>query len=219
MTLRALGQVEDHGLDPLVHRRLPAEPELQEDRVDHLLNRPFRQNERFGDRRVVLALGHLAQHVALARRQLSERRFVVAGGLRHQGFDHLRIDHRTALRDSQNRAGELVEILDSLLEEVRTASAPTLQQRQDVLRVRVLAEDDDADLRMPLAQALGRLYALIRATRRHTYVGDDDVRPLGIDCGEKRCEVVTRCDDSKVLARLEQPANAFPDALRQVRGT
>ena len=45
MTLGALREVEDHGLDPLVHRRLPRQPELQEDRVDHLLDRPSRSGQ------------------------------------------------------------------------------------------------------------------------------------------------------------------------------
>ncbi len=43
MTSGALGQVEDHGLDALVDGRLPREPELEEDRVDHLLDRSLGQ--------------------------------------------------------------------------------------------------------------------------------------------------------------------------------
>ena len=73
-TLVALGEVEDHGLDPTVNSRLPGQAELEEDRVDHLLDRSLGQDQRFGDGGVVLPLGHLAKHVALARRQLVERR-------------------------------------------------------------------------------------------------------------------------------------------------
>src|SRR5206468_2150193 len=74
MRLVALRQVKDHSLDALVDRRLPRETELEEDRVDDLLDRSLAQKERVGDCRVVLPLGHLAQHIPFARRQMIERR-------------------------------------------------------------------------------------------------------------------------------------------------
>ena len=40
------GEIEDDGSNPFVDCRLPAEPELQEDRVDDLLDRPLREEER-----------------------------------------------------------------------------------------------------------------------------------------------------------------------------
>ena len=46
MTLAAVREVEDDGLDALVDRRFPGQAELQEDRVDHLLDRPLGQDER-----------------------------------------------------------------------------------------------------------------------------------------------------------------------------
>jgi len=99
--------------------------------------------------------------------------------------------------------GELSEILDPLFEQVCAPSAAALRQRENVLRVCVLAEDDDPDIGMRLTQALGRLDALVRAARRHAYVGDD-VRALGVDGSEKRREVIAGCDDCKLWPRLEQ---------------
>ena len=150
---RRLGQVEDDGLHALVDRGLPAEPQLEEDRVNHLLDRALGQEERRGDRGVVLAGGHLAQHVQLARRQIVERRLLGARVLRDERLDDLRIHHRAAVGDCSDRRDELLEIRHPLLQEVRTACGPALEQRQRVARLGVLAEHDDADLRLRLAQA------------------------------------------------------------------
>ena len=166
--------------------------------MDHLLDRPLGQEERLGDRRVVLSLGHLAQHVALARRQLVERRLLAARVLRHQRLDDLRVDHRAALCDRADRGDELPEILDALLQEVGAPRAAALQQREHVARVRVLAEHDDADLRIRLAQPLGGLDPLVGVARRHADVGDDDVRPLRVDRGEQRVEVAADGHDLEV---------------------
>ena len=51
VSLPALRQEEDHRLDALVNGGLPGQPELEEDRVDDLLDRPLREYERCGDRR------------------------------------------------------------------------------------------------------------------------------------------------------------------------
>jgi len=77
----------------------------------------------------------------------------------------------------------------------------------------VLADDDDPDLGMRLTQALGRLDALVRAARRHAYVGDDDVRALRVDGSEKRREVIAGCDDCKLWPRLEQATDPLADEI------
>ena len=64
-----------------------------------------------GDRRVVLPLRHLAENVALARRQLAERRLLAAGVPRHQLLDDLRVDHRAARRDGADRVDDLLDLL------------------------------------------------------------------------------------------------------------
>ena len=92
--------------------------------MDHLLDRSLGQDERLGDRRVVLSLGHLAQHVPLARRQLVERRLLAAGVLGDQRLDDLRVDHRAALGDGADRRDELLDVLHALLQEVRAPALP-----------------------------------------------------------------------------------------------
>src|SRR4051812_36191921 len=60
-------QEQQHRLDPAVHVDLLAEPELREQRVDVLLDRVGRQEQRLRDARVVAPLRHLLQDLALAR--------------------------------------------------------------------------------------------------------------------------------------------------------
>ena len=175
------------------------------------------RNERLGDRRVVLPLGHLAQHVALARRQLVERRLLAPRVLRHQRLDDLRVDHRPAVCDGADRGDELVEILHALLQEVGATLAATLEEREHVARDRVLAEHDDADLGIGLAQPSRGLDAFVGAARRHADVRDDDVRPLCFDRREQRVEVAARRRDLEVGPRLEQAPDAFADEVVVLR--
>src|SRR5439155_2708508 len=70
----ALAQEREHGHHPAVHVGLLGELELVEQGVDVLLDRALGQEERAGDRRVVLALRHLLEDLALPLRQMSERR-------------------------------------------------------------------------------------------------------------------------------------------------
>jgi len=154
-----------------------------------------------------------AEHVALARRQLVKRRALVASVRGDERLDHLGIHDRAALGDRADRADELVDVVDALLEQVGAALAPVLEQRQRVPRLRVLAEHDDADPRVALAQEVGRADALVGPGRRHPDVGDDDVRPLGLDCGEQRVQVVAGGDDLDVGLRLEQAARALADEV------
>ena len=217
MNLAVLSEVEDHGLDPPVNRRLPRQPELEEDRVNHLLDRTLGQEERLGDGRVVLPFGHLAQHVALARRQLIERGVVAPTALRDEGLDDLGVDHGAALCDRADCADELVDVLHPLLEEVGATRATAVEEREGIARIRVLAEHDDADVRVRLAQPLGSLDPLVGIPGRHPDVGDDDVRPLRVDRVEKGIEIVADGGDLDVGHRLEQTLHAFADEVVIVR--
>jgi hypothetical protein len=49
MSVVALGEIHDHGLNALVNCRLPRQPKLLEDRVDDLLDRPLGDDELLGD--------------------------------------------------------------------------------------------------------------------------------------------------------------------------
>ena len=172
--------------------------------MNHLLDRPLGQDERLRDRGVVLPLGHLAQHVALARRQLVQRRLLAAGVLGHERLDDLRVDHGAALCDGVDRGDELPEIVHTLLQEVGAPRAAALEQREKVARDRVLAEHDDADLGVRLAQSPGGLDPLVGVARRHADIGDDDVRPLSVDRCEQRVEVAADGRDLDLRMRLEQ---------------
>ena len=117
--------------------------------------------------------------------------------------------NRAALCDRPDRGDELLDVLHALLQEVGAARAAVLEERERVARRRVLAEHDDADLRMRLAQPLGGLDPLVVVPRRHADVGDDDVRPLRVDRGEQRVEVAAHGGDLEVGLRLEQAPHSF----------
>ena len=104
-------------------------------------------------------------------------------------------------------------ILHALLQEVGAPRAAALEEREHVARVRVLAEHDDADLRVRLAQPLGGLDPLVGVARRHADVGDDDVRPLRVDRGEQRVEVAAHGRDLEVGLGLEQAPDALADEV------
>ena len=186
--------------------------------MDHLLDRPLREDERLRDGGVVLPLGHLAQDVALPSSELRKRaRLPRARLLLDERLDDFRIDHRTPLRDGLNRAHQLLEILDALLQQVRPPLSARVEQGERVPRVRVLAEDDDADLRVRLSQPLRGLDSLVGAARRHADVGEDDVRPFRLDGGEQRVEIATRGRDLNLRMRLEQTADALSDEVVVLR--
>ena len=133
--------------------------------------------------------------------------------LRHERLDDLRIDHRTAVGDCANRSGQLLEILHPLLEEVSAPSAAPLEQGAREGRVRVLAEHDDANVGVRLAQTLGCLDPFVDVARRHTDVRHDDVRPLRLDRREQRAEVSAHRGDLEVRQRLEQAPKSLPDEV------
>ena len=166
-----------------------------------------------GDRGVVLALGHLAQHVAFARRQLVERGCLGARLGGNEALDDLGIDDRASRRHLPDRADELAEVVDALLEQVATSCGAALEQRERVARLGVLAEDDDPDLRMRLPEPSRCLDALVDAARGHADVGDDDVRSLRLDGGEQRVQVLADRDDLDLGLGLEQPPHALADEI------
>ncbi len=172
------------------------------------------QEERIGDRRVVLPLGHRAQHVALARGQLAERRLLARG---HSPPPTPRRPSGSITEppscDGANRGHQLLEILHALLEEVGTPRAAALQEREHVARVRVLAEHDDADLRVRLAQPLGGLNPLVGVARRHADVGDDDVRRSASTAASSESRSPQTAATSRSGSRLEQPPDALTDEV------
>ena len=75
-------------------------------------------------------------------------------GLGDEGVDDLGIHDGAALRHGADRGRELLDVADALLQEVGTALAAALEEGERVARGRVLAEHDDADLGVRLAQPL-----------------------------------------------------------------
>ena len=213
MTLSALREVEDHGFDPLVYRGLPREPELEEDRVDHLLDRPLGQEQRRGNRGVVLSFGHLAQDVVFTRCQLTERRLLAASVLRDERLHDLRVHDGAALCNGADSRDELLDVVHALLQQVCAPLAAPFQERENEARRRVLAEHDDADVRVRLAEPQGGLDALVAIAGRHANVRDDDVGALSVDRGEQGVEVVAHGRDLELLLRLEQTPNALADEV------
>ena len=135
------------------------------------------------------------------------------GVLRHQRLDDVRVDHRPAVCDGADRGDELLEILHALLQEVGAPCAAPFEECEHVTRVRILAEQNDADLGIGLAQPIGGLDPFVEPARRHPDVGDDDVRPLCLDGGEQRWEVAAHGSDLEVGPRLEQAPYAFADEV------
>ncbi|HET6656282.1 MAG TPA: hypothetical protein VFG61_00165 [Gaiellaceae bacterium] len=181
--------------------------------MNHLLDGPLRQHERLGNRRVVLPLGHLAQHITLARSEVVERRVVFPRVLRDQRLHDLGIHDRAAGCDRVDCRNELVEILHPLLQKVRAALASTLQKREHEGRGRVLAQHDHTNLGARLAESGGRLDSLVRVLGRHADVRDDDVGPLGLDRLEQRVEVLANRRDLEVVSSREQAAQGLADEV------
>jgi len=138
-----------------------------------------------------------------------ERRALGARPLCDECLDDFRVDDGAALRNGAHGADELLDVVDALLQQVRAPLAPALEERQRVARVGVLAQHDDADPRMRLAQDVGCADALVGPGRRHPDVGDDDVGLLVLDGGEQRVEVLARRDDLDLRLRVEQAAHPF----------
>ena len=113
--------------------------------MDDLLDRPLCDHERGGDRGVVLALCHLLERLALARRQLVERR-VAPGASRDECFDDLRVDDRSSARDFTDRARQLRGVSHAVLEQIAATVGALLEQRERVFRSGELAEHDHARL-------------------------------------------------------------------------
>ena len=86
---------------------------------------------------------------------------------RDERVDELRVDDRAARADRLDRRRAARQVVDALLEQVAAAVGSRLEQRERVARLGVLAEDDDADLGVRLAQPIGDADALVGVRRRH----------------------------------------------------
>ena len=74
-----------------------------------------------------------------------------------------------------------------------------------------MAEDDDADLRVALAQERGQTDAFVGVGGRHADVGHHHVRPALLDDLEKRVEVVAGGHHLDVVLPGKQLGDALTD--------
>src|SRR3954453_11643642 len=111
-----LGEEDERRLDALADLLDVGEVELEEDRVDVLLDGALGEDELLGDRAVALALSDLCEHLALARRELRERRALRPRLRGDERLDDLRVHHRAAGGDGLDRRQQLRAVVDALLE-------------------------------------------------------------------------------------------------------
>src|SRR5207245_2206670 len=102
---------------------------------------------------------------------------------------------------------------DSILQQVRPARRSLVEQRERVTGLRVLAEDDDTDVAVRLAEPLGSLDSFVSASGRHPDVRHDDVGPLTRDGGQKRLQITANGDNLELRPALEQPPNTLADEV------
>ena len=125
------------------------------------------------DGRVVAARGHDRENFPLAVGEPQQR--PVIGSTGEQRLDHQRVEDGTATSHLSQCADQLVQIADSLLEQVAPPGHAIAQQVEGVVLLDVLREDDDTDLGMLGVDPSCRLDALVRVRRRHPDVGEHRV--------------------------------------------
>ena len=176
-------QVREHGEHAPVVLDRRREVELGEDRGDVLLDRALGDDQRLGDRRVRAALGHQAEHLALARGQRVER--ILAAAAAEQQRHDLRVERRAAAGDAAHRVGERVHVGDAVLEQVAGALGRLREQLERVGLLDVLGEHEHRRAGVLGADAVGRAQALVGVRRRHAHVDHRDVRVVGADLAQQ----------------------------------
>src|SRR3954464_6406866 len=99
-----------------------------------------------------------------------------------QLLDDDRVDDRPSAGDNLERLDQLVAIAEAFLKQVATALRAWLEQTHGKLRVRILAECDEAHRGPFPAQSRGETEAFAIPRRRHADVDKDDVRVLLLYC-------------------------------------
>jgi hypothetical protein len=128
-------------------------------------------------------------------------------------LDDLRIDHRAAVGDGSNRAYELPEVVDPFLQEIGATSGAAFEQGDGIGRFAVLAQHDDADLRMRRPKPIGSLDPLIDPGRRHADVGEHDIGLLVLDRGQQRLEIAAGGHDLDLGVGCEQAPHPLANEI------
>ena len=160
------------------------------------------------------AFGHQGEDLALPLRQVVQGHPCAPPA--DQLGDHLGVDDGAALGDAPDGIGEVVEIVDPVLEEIADPTGAVGHQAQGEGRFDVLREDEDADRRaMLVPDRLGGAEALVGVGRRHPDVDDGDVRLVLTDSREELGRVASLGDDLEACL-VEQPRDPLPEEDRIV---
>ena len=122
------------------------------------------------------ALGHQAEHLALARRQRLER--LAAALPAEQLGDHLGVDDGAPGGDPAHRRRGTRHVGDPLLQQVADALRAAADQVARVALLDVLGQHQHRAVRAALAHRQRRPQALVGERRRHPYVDDRQVGPV-----------------------------------------
>ncbi len=124
--------------------------------------------------------------------------------------DDFRIDHRGAFGHPVQGVDELLDVADAFLEQI--ADARTVRRVEQVLGVGaldVLAEHQDGQVRLLLAQLDRGPQALVGEAGRHPYIGHHDVRVVFEDrLGQFLSSA--RSGDHLMAETLQQTDQALP---------
>src|SRR5215207_2291067 len=205
------------GVDESEHREdaavvvLPGrEAELVEDRAYVLLNGAVRDDQALADRLVRAALCDQLEHLALARRQRSQRALV--SGIRKQSGHHLGIEGGAAAGHAPERAREVCRVGHTVFEQVAEALRRFGQQLGGDADLDMVGEQHDADVRVAAADLVRCLDALVSLRRRHADVHDGHVGLVLVDRREQLVGARSLRDDIDALAAYERR-----DALAEQR--
>src|SRR5829696_1711555 len=142
---RSVFEEREHGDDPAMDRR-SRQAQLCEDRVDVLLYRRLGKKQGLLYACIGLSLSHLSKDVQLPPSQGAERARCARLLASDEGVDDQRIDDRSAGRHLLERAHEVLEITDPILEQVRQTRRAVMEKRSGVALISVLRQHHDADL-------------------------------------------------------------------------
>ena len=119
----------------------------------------------------------------LARGQLGQRRCLALPA--EHPPDHLRIEHGPPVRHAPDRARELLDVGDAVLEQVPDRARVLADQLERVVGLDVLRQHEHADVGMRLADLDRRAQSVVGVGRRHADVDDRDVRAMRADLAEE----------------------------------
>ena len=154
------------------------EVELLEDRLHVPLDRAPAQVELLGDCAVRAALGDQREHLALALGELVEGGAPVAAD---EALDDVRVEGRSAVGNTLDRADELRHVAHTVFEQVADARGVVADELEHVGGLEVLGENEHGDGGVAASDLRGCDEPVVRVPWRHLHVDDRDVGRVGAD--------------------------------------